>query len=170
MHKLATLRLSAPTVNAPAESDALSDQLTHVLDTLGGASTRLRAEVKEARKALAQAKRQNATERKSLATSLEGDAYLNESKRVEGRYATQLAAAAVLDPAPVEAVEEECIETLVATGAAGLRLYAVGQELNVLRVQRAAATCTHPPQPQPHAGGATATATARWCGVAAAAL
>ena len=55
-----------------------------------------------------------------------------EARRAELSYCRQLAAAVVLDPGPVEAVEEDMIARLRESGAAGVRQYAVGQELTVL--------------------------------------
>ena len=100
---------------------------------LGAAAPRLRDEVKEARRAITNAKRANFSERTALHDRLvamperEAEA---EGRRVEARYAAQLARSCALDPAPVEAMEEELIEQLRQTGA-GTRIYA-RQELNVL--------------------------------------
>ena len=135
LHELQTLRDTAPrlTDGNPNHSDALADQLVSVIETLGEVSTTLRGEAKEARKAIAAAKRVNANDRRSLENSnLVADAFVKESIRHETSYLNTLVKATALDPAPLEAVEEDCIERLKMVGAAGLRLYACGQELNVL--------------------------------------
>ena len=134
-HRLSTAALSTPHSSPLDDSDALAERLNEVLEVLGAAAPRLRDEVKEARRAITNAKRANFSERKALHDRLvamperEAEA---EGRRVEARYAAQLARSCALDPAPVEAMEEELIEQLRQTGAAGTRIYAPGQELNVL--------------------------------------
>ena len=117
----------------PADTDALADHFAETLDQLGQVDKLLQSEVKDARKALAAAKRANANERRSLlALHFEDEALAAESVKVETRYARQLVAAATIDPAPVSAVEEDVIQRLRQSGAAGLRMYSAAQELTVL--------------------------------------
>ena len=114
----------------------LAERFSHLLDTLASAAPIMKNEVKEVRKAMTQAKRTNLHDRNALGGKAAGatnEATVEaESRRIEASYCKQLGRACVLDPAPVEAAEEELIEALKRTGAAGVRLYAPGMELNVL--------------------------------------